>query len=201
MVSNFQGIFTSQLYLPFFRLISFFQLLDYSILLNDELIHEVTTLHNHELIPIKMAIMRLWLRNERGKFFSPTEIWTVVPLNQKPVCYKLVYWPLFTSIRSPICWSFYFSAMLYCIPSSFFKNYFQIKDCPNINQFFQCCHFLIHIAFFLYILLYLFIFYLYSFFCLSFKFSSYCFCISLFLFLCLYFFKRYEHPLLLKQSY
>ena len=145
---------------------------------------------------MKAAIMKLWLRNERGKFFSPTEIWTVVPLNQKPVCYKLVYWPLFTNIRSHICWSFYFSAMLYCILSSF--NNFQIKDCPNINQFFQCCHFLIQIAFFLYILLYLFILYLYSFFCLSFNVSSSCFCISLFMFLCLYFFQEIWTPLALK---
>ena len=45
-------------------------------------------LHNHELIQTLTAIMRVRLKIERGKISSPTRIWSMVPLNQKPVCYQ-----------------------------------------------------------------------------------------------------------------
>ena len=64
--------------------------LDHSILLkarHDELIHESITLQNYEFTPRLMAIMRSWLKNDIG-ILSPNGIWTTVPWNRKPVCYR-----------------------------------------------------------------------------------------------------------------
>ena len=50
-------------------------LLDYSMLLkarHDELVHEWITLNKHELIQRLKSIMRLWFKNKKGKFFSPS---------------------------------------------------------------------------------------------------------------------------------
>ena len=63
------------------------RLLDHSILLRAR--HcELIPLHNHELILSLMAIVRSWLKNKRGTFFSTTRIWTMVSWNQKPVSYQ-----------------------------------------------------------------------------------------------------------------
>ena len=35
-----------------------------------------------------MAIIRPQFKNERGKMFLPHRIWTMVPWNQKPMCYQ-----------------------------------------------------------------------------------------------------------------
>ena len=47
-----------------------------------------------------MAIMRLWLKNESGKMFSVTGIWTMVPQNQKPVLNQLGTLTLFDLVFS-----------------------------------------------------------------------------------------------------
>ena len=56
------------------------------------LIDELITLHNHEGKQGLMAILRSWLKNQRGIIFSRTGIWIPSPSNQEPVCNHVCVW-------------------------------------------------------------------------------------------------------------
>ena len=126
-------------------------LLDHSITLKawcDVLIHDEITLHNHELVPRLMAIMRSWLKNEVGKFFSPAGIWISFPWNQKPVCYQ---WAMLTPLKCVLLFTIQLNnlkpkkiheekeIMIGRIQSSPFMLYKNKQISCNIEKFIKLC--------------------------------------------------------------
>ena len=53
---------------------------------HNELIWQLMTLKNHDLIGRLMAIMRWLIKYEKGKILSPTETWTKGLWGWKPMC-------------------------------------------------------------------------------------------------------------------